>query len=187
MTPANPKDLPIRDRGQDLAGAGGSRIKRSGKQTNTAPQLQFINSTKSPNEAKSDLIVRRLIRAQARRSGAQKQSDLPGSLNDETHEITKQYDKKLHTSRFKLSTWARKPHLRKRDYEDLQELVGPQDAKELALLFRFLENLGSVPRLLDPVNPLPIPFGPQTKRILQYCKFKWVLLLVLDAYIGRCK
>jgi hypothetical protein len=170
MTRVKPKDLPIRDHSQHSA--GGSRTKRSGKQANAAPQLQFINSTKSPNEAKSDLRVRRIIRAQARRSGAQKQGVLPASLDDENYEITKQYDKKLHTSRFKLSTWAKRPHLRKKDHEGHQELAGSEDAKELDLLVRYLEDIGSVPRLLDPVNPLPILFGPQTKRILQYCKFK---------------
>jgi hypothetical protein len=175
MKPPQSKDLAIRSHAQNAAGTGGMRAKKGGKNTNKTPELQFINSTTSPSEAKSDLAVRRLIRAQARRSGALKQGALSTGPDVENvnYETNKRFDKKLHTSRFKLSTWSRKPHSRKKEDEDVHEDPdSPQNEQELAFIIRYLEEIGTVPRLLDPLNPLPIPFLPQTRRILQFCKLE---------------
>jgi hypothetical protein len=189
MKPPNSKDLVIRSHPQYAAGTGGTRARKGRKNTNKTPELQFINSTTSPNEAKSDLAVRRLIRAQARRSGALKQGALSTGtdVDNVNYETNKQFDKKLHTSRFKLSTWSRKPHSRKKVDEDVHEDTdSPQNEQELAFIVRYLEEISTVPRLLDPLNPLPIPFLPQTRRMLQFCKLE-TSILELSANIVRRK
>ena len=145
------------------------RPKKKKKQGEPLP-LQFITSTGSSAGSKADAEVRRLIRAHARRSGGSKgdeKSASEGAVEIGKNEVVK-YDKKLHTSRFKLSTWSRTPN---KKIEGDDEPIASEEEEDMKLIVQYIMGNNTLPPVMDPLNPLPIPFLPQVKRMLQFCKW----------------
>jgi hypothetical protein len=149
-----------------------ARTRKNQKPTEKAPQLQFITSTSSPAVSKGDVEVRRLIRAQARRSVGQKIGETTTAkdiVENGNGEVMK-FDKKLHTSRFKLQTWSRKSNKKVKENEGPKS---PDEDDETRIIIQYLEGRATVPQFMDPLNPLPVPLFPPIRRILHFCRSKY--------------
>jgi hypothetical protein len=145
------------------------RAKLRNTKKRIVPQLQFITSTGLPIDAKTDLATRRLIRAQARRSGGIKDDEVHlSATSGDDKEKTKvvRFDKKLHTSRFKVDNWSRKLNSKKTEE---QETPVSTEIEEMYMLLNYLEGRRFIFRTMDPQNALPVPFIPQVRKILHYC------------------
>jgi hypothetical protein len=155
-----------------------SRSSRNPKPADKVKQLQFITSTASPADAKTDIAARRVIRSQARKSGNQKNQDLAirSASAEKGREIVPSFNKKLHTSRFKLSSWSRKQP--KKEVED-EEPANHTDTDEEAMMMAldYLEDRGYTIQSMDAPNLLPIPLVPQIKSVIHYCK-----VILLSSY-----
>ena len=153
-----------------------SKVKPGKKKKQSEPlPLRFITSTGSSVGSKGDVEVRRLIRAHARRSGAHKSEEKSTSERSTEigHNEAVKYDKKLHTSRFKLSTWSRTPSKKNEsENESDNELKPSEEEVDLYTILEYLKGNGTIPQPMDPLNPLPVPFLPQIKRLLQFCKWQ---------------
>jgi hypothetical protein len=119
-----------------------------------ASQLVFITSTGPANKTEPNLDSQRQIKVQARRYTSKIVPQSP--VNGEN--IPQKYNKRTHTSRFKLSTWTRKPP--KNLNLDQQIQLAPINA---SLGFPLVVEL-------PVVNSLPIPLTPAVTTIMNYCR-----------------
>jgi hypothetical protein len=132
--------------------------------------LVFITSTGPVSETKSDAVSRRKVKVQARRYSLRKSlqasptvssAQLPGTGASQDH------DKRAQTSRFKLSSWTRKPpsnwivHHRTQD----EQIPSVNDHSS---------GISPLVAELPPVNVLPIPLTPAAQTVLNFCKCKFM-------------
>src|ERR1700761_7227622 len=102
--------------GEGAGPAGVERVRENEEQLNRkeATQLSFITSTGSLTDAKSNLISQRIIRSQAKRYSLNQTTGIssktgPFASSADVNKTPQNFDRRKYTSRFKLSTWSRKP------------------------------------------------------------------------------
>jgi hypothetical protein len=147
-------------------------VRRGESNVPPAP-LQFITLEGQPALKEDDKASRRLVKAQARRAVIRWQKlRADGSEPiEEEQQPSSIYSQKESTSKFKLSSWSRKPRRRKEQlqYDTSQkppiQISTPQNPENLGL-----GNFSVIPDGLGIFNVLPIPFVPSTQRLLNYCK-----------------
>jgi hypothetical protein len=134
--------------------------------------FQFITTTGEDAVGKSDVVTRRLVRAQARRQAHRNNTGLsPSSGYKEDDSVSGgslPQSPKIHVSRFKLASWQRRKKS-KRVVEPTEAVTLSSEITEQSLSLYHLPTLKLI-KGIGPINVLPIPLNPSTVELLYYCE-----------------
>jgi hypothetical protein len=135
--------------------------------------FQFITTTGEEAVGKSDVVTRRLVRAQARRQAHRNSIGISPS-STYTEDISSNGDSplqspKVHLSRFKLASWHRKKKAKRITHSTESEKSLPETTN--LSLSTYESSALKLYAEMGSINVLPIPLNAATENLLYFCTY----------------